>query len=302
MNEAVKYTKGKQVTLISIMVNICLTFFKLFAGIFGQSSAMVADAAHTISDVATDAIVIVGLKYSTQPSDEEHPYGHEKIETLVSFILGMFLVGIGIKIGYGGLKAIFYPPSTVPTTLALLAALVSIGGKETLYQYTVTVGKKINSRAVIANAWHHRSDALSSLVALGGIAGGMMGIRMLDPLAATLLAILVIKIGVKITIGASGELVESSVSRELTRKIEEIALAAPGVAGVHSARARHIGSSIFAEIHIEVAPNINVGNGHQIAEEVERKIIESIKEVKEVLVHVDPYQEDKENKPFGESK
>ncbi|MBE0478984.1 cation transporter [Candidatus Aerophobetes bacterium] len=290
MIKTTKYNKGKKVSLVSILVNASLVFFKLFAGIFGQSSAMIADAVHTLSDLITDIIVILGLKYSTQPSDKKHPYGHEKIETLVSLILGIFLMGVGIKIGYDGIKTIFQRPSVSPTILALFAAVISLVSKEILYRYTLRIGKKINSRAVIANAWHHRSDALSSLVAFVGIAGSMMGFRMLDALAATFLAIFIIKIGVEISAGTTSELVESSVSEELAEKIRKIASHTPGLAGVHSIRARHIGSSIFAEIHIEVAADINVEDSHFIADEVERKIRKNIKEVKEVLVHVEPFK------------
>ena len=286
--ETIRYLKGRKVTFISILVNTCFIFLKLFAGIFGRSSAIIADAIHSLSDLATDIVVILGLKYSTKASDENHPYGHEKIETLISSILGMALAGIGVKIGYDGIKAIFYPPSTSPTVLALLAALLSLAGKEALYRYTFCVGKKINSRLIIANAWHHRSDALSSLVTLVGITGSMIGFRLFDPLAATFLAFFIIKVGIKITGSTFSELVESSAGKELTGKIREIASLTNGVSGVHRIRARYIGSSIMVELHIEVAGDMKVDEAHFIADEVERKIMENIKQVKEVLVHVDP--------------
>lgn len=294
MTKNARYNEGKKVTIVSILTNMCLIFFKLLAGILGQSSAMIADAVHSISDLVTDIVVIFGLKYSTQPSDEQHPYGHEKIETLVSLILGIFLVGVGIKIGYDGIKAIFYHPPVSPTMIAVVAAFVSLASKEILYRYTVWVGKKIKSRAVIANAWHHRSDALSSLVAAIGIIGSMSGFRILDPLAAAFIAIFIIIIGIEISMGASSELIESSVDEELVGKIRKIAIGTPRVAGAHKIRARQIGSSIFAEIHIEVTADMNVADSHFIAEEVEKKIKENIKTVKEVLVHVEPFEKNKD--------
>ncbi|MBC7190491.1 cation transporter, partial [Candidatus Aerophobetes bacterium] len=233
----------------------------------------------------------------------KHPYGHEKIETLITLVLGFFLIAVGIKIGYDGIRRIFQSPSQSPTLLALFAALLSLVVKEIIYRYTLATGKKIKSTAILANAWHHRSDAFSSFVALIGIGGSMLGIKILDPLCAAFLAFFIVHMGIKVTKSTSLELIESSVDKELTRKMEKIALLVPGVSGVHGIRARQIGSSVFAEIHIEVAKKMNVEDGHLIADEVERKIIENINDVKEVLVHVDPLMdENKETKDTGEDK
>jgi len=292
----VRYSEGKRVTLFSVWINISLIILKLFAGIFGRSSAIIADAVHSTSDLVTDIVVIVGLKYSTKPGDKQHPYGHEKIETLVSLVLGIFLVGVGIKIGYNGGKTVFFNSPTNPTIIALAAALTSLTVKEILYRYTLFIGERINSKSIIANAWHHRTDALSSLVAMVGIAGNMMGVKMLDPVAAIFIAFFIVKTGVRIIKDTSSELIESSISKELTKKMKEIASRTEGVLGVHNIRARYIGSSIFVEIHIEVAGNIKVKEGHFIADEVERKIMENITQVREVLVHVDPYFPKNKNK------
>lgn len=303
MKENKKYLEGKKVTLVSILINTGLFFFKLFAGIVGHSVAIIADAIHSLSDLATDIAVIVGLKYSTKPQDEKHPYGHEKIETLVTLVLGFSLIAIGIKIGYDGIRRTFQPPFQSPTLLALFAALLSLVIKEIIYRYTLTSGRKIKSTAILANAWHHRSDAFSSFVALIGIGGSMLGIKILDPLCAVVLAFFIVHVGIKITKSTSLELIESSVDKKLIQKMEKIALLVPGVFGVHGIRARQIGSSVFAEIHIEVAKKMNVEDSHFIADEVERKIIENINNVKEVLVHVDPFlDENKKIKDTSEGK
>ena len=287
-----KYTRGRKVTILSIFVNVCLIFLKLLAGIFGHSAAIIADALHSASDLITDFACIVGLKYSSKPSDEKHPYGHEKIETLISSMMGIFLIITGVKIGYDGVNSIFHPPLFAPKIFVLVIALISIITKESLYRYTFFVGKKIKSKSLLANAWHHRSDALSSLAAFIGIGGSIIGFKILDPVAAVIIAFFIVKAGVKISFETFEELVDSSVSRELIQQIKEIASLTPGVAGVHNIRARHIGNSVIAEIHVEVDGEISVKRGHSISDEVEKRIIENVKkaQIREVVVHIEPFE------------
>lgn len=286
-NHEERYKKGRGVTILALIINILLTTFKLFAGIVGKSHVLIADAIHSLSDFITDFIVLAGLRFSSKPKDEHHPYGHGKIETVTTGIIGFGLILVGLKIAYNGVLATIHPKA-IPTFLALFAAIISILANEGLYRYTVFVGKKINSQSVIANAWHHRSDALSSIAAFVGIGGAQLGFPFLDPLAAVFVSVLIIKVGGEITLSSFKELIETSVDRDLLEEIGLKALSIPGVKETHKIKARNVGTSVVVELHIEVDENMTVRKGHDIATEVENILKSKIQNVESVTVHVCP--------------
>ncbi|HUU50422.1 MAG TPA: cation diffusion facilitator family transporter [Nitrospinota bacterium] len=287
MDKEERYQKGRRVTILALIINFLLTVFKLFAGILGKSHVLIADAIHSLSDFITDFIVLAGLKFSSKPKDERHPYGHGKIETVTTGIIGIGLIIIGLKIGYDGVLASINP-MTIPTSLALFAAIISIIVKEAIYRYTVFIGKRINSPSIIANAWHHRSDALSSIAALIGISGAQMGLAFLDPLAAVFVAILIVKVGGEITLNSFKELIETSVDKELIKEIESTVLSISDVKEAHKIKARNVGTSIIIELHIEVDEDMTVKKGHDIAKEVEYTLKTQFQNVESVTVHVCP--------------
>ena len=286
--DEIRYNKGRGPILIGLVINTALTVFKFFAGFFGKSHVMIADAVHSLSDIVTDLIVLVGLKFSSKPKDEVHPYGHGKIETVSAEIVGAGLIIAGLKIGYEGIHASLFHPKTIPTLLPLFAAVISIFVKEGLYRYTAFVGKRINSQAVIANAWHHRSDALSSVAAFIGIGGARLGFAFLDPLAAVFVAAMVVKVGGEIILTSFKELIETSVDKNMIKEIGARALSIPDVKEVHAIKARNVGSSVVVELHIEVDENMSVKKGHSIAGEVEQVLKTDIKDIETVTVHVEP--------------
>lgn len=287
MDREERYKKGRRVTLIALITNILLTGLKLFAGILGKSHVLIADAVHSLSDFVTDFIVLASLKFSSKPKDEGHPYGHGKIETVTTGIIGFGLIIVGLKIGYEGVLASINP-MTIPTSLALFAAIISILVNEALYRYTVLIGKRINSQSIIANAWHHRSDALSSIAALIGISGAQMGWAFLDPLAAAFVAILIVKVGGEITLNSFKELIETSVDKELIKEIKSKVLSILDVKQAHKIKARNVGTSIIIELHIEVEGEMTVKKGHDIAKEVEYTLKTQLQNVESVTVHVCP--------------
>ncbi|MBM4387971.1 MAG: cation transporter [Deltaproteobacteria bacterium] len=287
MKDQVRYNKIKRVTLISIAVNIFLTIFKFLAGVLGSSHAMIADAAHTLSDLLTDAVVIGASKYGNMPVDRDHPYGHGKIETFGSLVLAAFLAIAGIWIIYSAAVNISGGGSGIPGKIALIAAIVSIIFKEFLYQITIKVGKEVESDAVKANAWHHRSDSLSSIAALLGIGGSMIGFRWLDPAAAMVVAAIILKVTYDITVRSAKELVETAIPVERQREILKAIKEVNGVVAVHEMRTRNVGARIFVDVHVQVDREISVSEGHQIAVHVKQKVLEHISNVGDVLIHID---------------
>lgn len=283
--------EGSRITRTGLFLNLLLIALKLTAGILGHSEALIADAFHSFSDAVTDGLVLLGLRWSSRPSDQHHPYGHGKIETLTTLFVGLAIIGVAARIGYGGFTALFGTPAR-PSFLPLVAALVSIVTKELLYRYTVIKGRQLSSKVLVANAWHHRSDAISSLIAIAGVAGSMAGITILDPLAAIVVTALIAYVGIKIMISTVGELVDASADANLVRIIEETASAVPGVANVHGVRARYVGPWVTVQLHLVVAPKASVEESHALAHQVEEAIVEQIGEVRDVVIHVEPAHRD----------
>ena len=287
-----------QVTLVGGAVNILLLIFKFVAGIVGHSAAMVADAVHSLSDLVTDAIVLVFIRISNMPKDKSHDYGHGKFETLAMTIIGVALLGVAIGIAYNGMtKVIDWANGTelrAPGMLALWAALLSIVLKEGVYRYSMVKARKLNSQAVEANAWHHRSDALSSLGTALGIGGAIfLGQRwtVLDPIASIIVGLFIIKVAVDLLRNGIGDLMEQSlpdaVEEEILRLVGEI----PDVVEPHDLRTRRIGNHYAIELHILMDGDISLHEAHDKASEVEDLLRERYGADTHVAVHVEPKEE-----------
>lgn len=284
-----------RVTILGMFVNIILFAFKLVAGIIGRSGAMIADAVHSASDFATDIVVLAFVRISSKPRDDDHKWGHGKYETLASLIIGVALFAVGIEIFVDSAEKIAAVLSGEviprPGVIAIIAAAVSIVAKEALYQYTVRVGRKIDSPSVVANAWHHRSDALSSIGALFGI--GMAYFlgekwRIADPIAAIVVAALIVKVAYDLCRTALAELLEKSLSHDVEEEILAIISATPNVYKPHNLRTRRIGSNIAIEVHIRVDGAMTVQDSHEISREIEHSLRARFGERTAVAIHVEP--------------
>ena len=278
-----------------MFVNIALFLFKLVAGIVGRSGAMIADAVHSASDFATDIVVLAFVRISAKPRDDDHKWGHGKYETLGSLIIGvaLFAVGVEILIGSGQKIAAVVAGEVIPRPgfIAILAAAISIVVKELLYQYTIRVGRKLDSPSVVANAWHHRSDALSSIGTLLGIgAAYLLGEkwRIADPIAAIVVAALIVKVSYDLCRTALADLLEKSLSRDVEEAILSIISATPNVYKPHNLRTRRIGSDIAIEVHIRVECTMTVQDSHEISREIERKLRARYGERTAVAIHIEP--------------
>ncbi len=274
---------------ITIIANVILSLLKILAGLIANSGAMLADGIHTLSDVATTFAVIIGMKMSSKPDDSDHPYGHEKIEAVVSKLLAILLAITAIGIGYSGIKNIVLKNFSRPGTLALIAAIISIAVKEWMYHYTVKAANKIESPSLKADAWHHRSDALSSIGTLVGIGGAMLGIEILDPIASIVVCIMIIRVSVEIYIQAYNQLIDKSAGADILNKIKYIITNVNGVCSIDDIKTRIHGTRIFADVEISVNGNISVYDGHKIAQNVHDKIETEIPDIKHCMVHVNPY-------------
>ena len=284
-----------KVTLVGSAANAALMLFKFVAGVLGHSSAMIADAVHSLSDFATDLVVLVLVHISAKPQDASHDYGHGKYETMASFIVGLALVAAATGIILTGVMKLvdWYHGVQLqaPGRLALWAALISILVKEILYRYTVARGKHLNSQAVIANAWHHRSDALSSIGAAIGIGGAiLLGDRwtVLDPIASVVVGLMLVKVAVSLLRSSMGELTESSLPADVEREIENIIRSFPDVSEPHNLRTRRIGNRIAIEVHVRMDGNLPLSLVHDRASSIERAIRERFGSDTHVSVHMEP--------------
>ncbi|WP_195251878.1 cation diffusion facilitator family transporter [Romboutsia sp. 1001713B170207_170306_H8] len=284
-----RYEESNKITKQSIVWNIFLTFIKIIAGIFGKSSAMVADGVHSASDIISSVGVLLGNYISATPVDKEHNYGHEKAETLVSFLLSILLIVVSISIGIEALKSIGkIDKIQIPTELPLVVSIISILIKEYQYRITIKIANKINSPALKADAWHHRSDALSSVAAFIGIAGSMLGFKVLDPIASLVVAVFVAKVGVEILVGSANELMDVSIDIEQENQIKTIAKNTNGVMNLGEIRSRKHGAMAYIDLVICVDGKITVTEGHDIANQLEKDIIRDMEFVKGITVHVEP--------------
>jgi cation diffusion facilitator family transporter len=284
---------GRKVTLVGVLVNISLIVIKLVTGIFGSSQALIADAVHSFSDFFTDVVVLIGLKISNKPPDKTHHFGHARIETLASTIVGMALIGTALYIGIEACLTIYRHTKYHPTALALFGAGVSIVLKEILYHYTIRTGRRIKSQLIVANAWHHRSDALSSVAVFIGVAGTQINPswHILDSFAALLVSFFIVKIGLEILRDALREFTDTAPKPEIIEKIRKCALFVDGVLDTHDLRVRTSGGLYQMEIHIVVDGQLTVLEGHKIAKAVEECLIEDVGNFGGITIHVDPENE-----------
>lgn len=280
-----------QVSAVSIFVNLFLSIFKLAAGVFGKSSAMVSDAIHSMSDVFSTFIVMIGVTISEKQSDEDHPYGHERLECVASMILAMILAATGLGIGFSVIDTAFSWRKTeliVPGMLAEIAAVVSILVKESLFWYTRAAAKRINSGALMADAWHHRSDALSSIGALFGIFGSRMGFPICDPLASLVISLFICKAAYDIFRDAIDKMVDKSCDRETQNRIKKLVMEQEGVQGIDLLKTRMFGAKIYVDVEIAADGNQTLQAAHEIAEHVHDTIEAELPMVKHCMVHVNP--------------
>ena len=287
-----------KVTLIGTVVNALLIVLKLVAGIIGRSSAMVADAVHSLRDFVTDAIVLIFVRIAGLPSDKGHDYGHGKYETLATLIIGCILAMAGIGLLISGIEQVVRSFNGEllprPRMVALIVAVLSIASKEWLYRYTVKVGRATESQAVIANAWHHRSDAISSGGTLVGIAGAMFlgeQWRILDPLAAVMVSMFIIKSGYDIIRPSVGELLEASLPDSQEREIRTLVMSIDGIKNVHNLRTRRIGCTIAADMHVKMDGDMSLSEAHALASRAERAIKSQFGENSIVTIHMEPISE-----------
>lgn len=284
-----------RVTLAGSVVNLLLLLFKFVAGIAGHSAAMVADAVHSLSDFATDMVVILFVHISSKPEDAGHDYGHGKYETLATAIIGLALLCVGIGILWNGLTAVwqFWQGDALqrPGGVALAAALVSVLSKEAVYRYTIRAGKRCRSQAVIANAWHHRSDALSSIGTAIGIGGAfLLGERwcVLDPLAAIVVSIFIIRVAIQLLVPCINELLEKSLPPEIEEEIEQTILSFPGVCSPHHLRTRRIGNHFAMEVHVRMDGHLSLEEAHRKATEIEIELRRRFGNDTHIGIHVEP--------------
>ena len=285
---------ANRVSLITIFENLILTALKLFAGVWAHSSAMISDAIHSASDVFSTVVVIIGVKLASKEADKEHPYGHERMECVAAILLSMVLFITGLSIGIDAAKTILegdYSQIEVPGMLALVAAIISIVTKEAMYWYTRYYAKKIDSSALMADAWHHRSDAFSSVGALIGIGGAMIGYPVMDAVASLVIFVFIAKAAFEIFKDAMGKMVDRACDEEMEQSLFNCAMEHEEVKGVDMLQTRIFGNKIYVDIEILVDGSYTLQKAHEIAEEVHDKIEQNFPKVKHIMVHVNPTKE-----------
>ena len=288
MNSEERFRIGMKISKETIIVNILLSAIKLFAGIIGRSGAMIADSIHSLSDVLSTIAVMWGLKLAKQPADEDHPYGHEKMEPVMAKILASILLITALLIGFNGIKSVINGTTVIPAKIALYAAILSIIIKEWMYRYTVIGAKKIQSSALMADAWHHRSDAFSSIGTLIGIFGARMGYPILDPIAALVICIIITKVAINIYKQAIDQLVDHCADAKTIENIKNEIENTIGVINIDELKTRISANRLYVDVEICVNRNLSVCEGHEIAECVHNTIENLDNRIKHCMVHVNP--------------
>lgn len=280
-----------KVSIISIILNCLLTLIKFISGVISKSSAMISDSVHSLSDVLSTFIVIIGVKISNKKADSDHPYGHERIECVSAIILSGMLFIIGALIGINGIKNVTNSSNLVmPGVLALIASIISIISKEAMYQYTIRVSKKINSAALKADAWHHRSDALSSIGSFIGILGSRLGFKIFDPLASVIISLCIIKVSIDIFKDAIDKMVDKSCDKEVIDKVISVIEKNESVKNIDDIKTRQFGNKAYVDVEISVDENLLLKDAHKVAEEIHNSVENEINIVKHCMVHVNPYE------------
>ncbi len=304
MNDTSELLPGKsrertmrRVTLTAAFINLMLSAAQIVGGVFTQSQALIADGMHTLSDLMSDGVVLLTGRQANVAPDSEHPYGHARIETLATVVVGLLLLGVGIGIGVDAGQRLFEPERLLsPEPLALAFAVLAIVFKEGLYQYTIRVARRIRSNLLKANAWHHRSDVVSSIVVLVGVGGTLAGLPYLDAVAAVLVAALIAHMGGKLSWDSARELIDTGLSEERVEHIRQTILAVEGVKNLHMLRTRRMAGTALADVHIQVPSRVSISEGHQISERVRLAVTDAFEEVTDVTVHIDP-EDDEHNPP-----
>jgi cation diffusion facilitator family transporter len=293
-----RFRASLRVTLVNVTANLLLTVGQVIVGFLGHSQALVADGLHTLSDMVADFLVLFALAHGRKGADAEHPYGHERIETAVTLILGTILLAVGTGIAVrAALKLASAEAFVTPSLLTLWVAMGTLVVKEGMYRYTMHTANRFDSNMLRASAWHHRSDALSSLIVAAGIGGSLLGFAYLDAVAAIAVAAMIVKVGIELAWQALRELVDTAIDPSVVEEIRRVIASVSGVRSLHMLRTRRVGGKALVDVHILVGDRLSVSEGHQISETVRSRLIRDVAEVHDVMVHIDT-EEDMEG-PIG---
>lgn len=283
-----RYQATKHITIISAIKNCLLSVLKIVIGYTGHSHALIADGVHSLSDLVTDGLIYIAAKTGGQSPDEDHPYGHQRIETIATIIIAILLIFVGAMIIYDEVyRFLNHAPTPVPQTSVIIVAIASIILNEGLYHYTINIGNRVQSSLLISSAWHNRSDAFVSLIVLLSAAGMLLGFHHLDLIGTLIIALLILKTAFKMAWSGARELVDTGVESQVIAEIKECIRKVNGVVSVHQLRTRTHGNNIFVDVHIIVDPFVSVSEGHYIGEQVHQQLIEHFKNISDVTVHVD---------------
>lgn len=295
--DELRYRETRKVTVVGAVLDLVLGVAKIVVGLFNHSQALVVDGVHSLSDLATDFMVVFAAKHASAEADADHPYGHARFETVATVALGTALIGVGVGLGYDAASRLFEPERLlIPGWLSLSVAAFSIVSKEAIYHYTMRAAKRLRSNLLRANAWHSRSDAISSVIVVIGVAGAMAGLNYLDAVAAVGVAFMVAKIGWDLAWNSIRELVDTALDSERVEAIRDTIQSVTGVRDLHLLRTRRMGADALVDVHIQVDPRLSVSEGHQVSEAVRHRVIDEIDEVADVMVHIDP-ENDENSQP-----
>ena len=285
-------SRVSRVGWVGLLCNLALAAAKAAAGILGHSQAVLADALHSLTDAVTDIAVILGVRYWTAPADEDHPHGHGRIETLITVVIGLAVGAVAVGMGAQAIRGLRHDPGTVPTGIALAVAMISIVVKEVLYRWTARVGREVRSPALEANAWHHRSDAISSIPAALAVTVALIDPEwaVVDRVGAVVVCLLILQAAWRILRPAIDQLIDAGAPVSDRRRIVELALQVDGVEAAHAVRTRYVGSDLAVDLHEEVDGGLSVGEGHIIALAVKRKLIDEGPDVTDALVQIEPHR------------
>ena len=284
----------RKMSFVSVAGNAALSGFKFFAGVAGNSSAMISDSIHSFSDVITTVIAWIGVKVSKKEADSSHPYGHERVECIASLLLGIVLLATGLGVGKVGLEHIVsgsYATLAVPSAIALVAAVISIASKEAMYWYTRYYAKLIHSSAFLADAWHHRSDAFSSIGSLIGIAGAMLGFPVMDSVASVVICLFIVKVSYDILKDGVVKLLDTSCGESYDKKMAEYIAGQDGVVCVDSLRSRMFGNKVYIDLEIQVDGEKSLRDAHEVAQRIHDEVEHAFPDVKHIMVHLNPADE-----------
>ena len=284
-----RYKDARTVTLVGSVVDLLLGVAKIVVGYIGSSQALIADGVHSLSDLATDVIVLFAMKHGSREADENHPYGHGRIETLATIALGLALIGVAAGIAWDAALRLMHPELLLhPGWMALIVATISIISKEIIYHYTMRCAERLNSNLLRANAWHSRSDAISSVIVVVGVAGSMAGVDSLDAVAAIGVALMIAKIGGDLSWQSAQELIDTAMEPDQVEQIRRSIQSVEEVQALHMLRTRRMGDNGLVDVHIMVSPRISVSEGHRISDTVRAQIMRDVDTVTDVMVHIDP--------------